>query len=279
MPPSARPQRWLLRKPKGDAPARLFCFPYSGVGASMYNRWPTRIGQAEVCLIQLPGRENRLRDPHYGTYEQLAGPLAEALLPYLDRPFAFFGHCGGALPGFATALHLAEAGLPTPAALFVSSQVSPDDGPFGRFLGMTDAELAEELAQLTRAMGGTPHPDLIDMSLGVLRADVDANKAYHLDTPVVLPSDIHAIGWSQDREIRPDQMGGWARFTAPGRHHPVTLPGEHYAFLQAPEVLTKVIEDGMLRALEQAEPLTAPAAPAAPGATGGGAAGGALAHF
>ncbi|MFD0382099.1 thioesterase II family protein [Streptomyces stramineus] len=61
-----------------------------------------------------PGRENRLREPHYGTYEELAEQLVEALLPHFDRPFAFFGHCGGALPGFATALLLARSGLPTP---------------------------------------------------------------------------------------------------------------------------------------------------------------------
>ncbi|MBB5120352.1 thioesterase [Streptomyces eurocidicus] len=251
MAPTPRPQRWLLRKPKGDAPTRLFCFPYSGVGASMYNRWPKRIGPAEVCLIQLPGRENRLRDPHYVTYEQLAGPLVEALLPYLDRPFAFFGHCGGALPGFATALHLMREGLPTPSALFVSSQVAPHDGPFGRFLGMTDDELAVELGELTRAMGGTPHPGLIDMSLGVLRADVDANRAYHLAEPVRLPSVVHTIGWDADREIRPDQMGGWEKYAEPGRFGSTVLQGEHYAFLGAPDHLIDVLATGMRRAQEE----------------------------
>ncbi|MGP3983803.1 thioesterase II family protein [Streptomyces sp. KR80] len=243
--------RWLLRRPKGDAPTRLFCLPYSGVGASMYHRWPRLIGPAEVCLIQLPGRENRLREPHYGTYEQLAGPLAEALLPYLDRPFGFFGHCGGALPGFAAALHLVREGMPAPDRLFMSSQVAPHDGPFGRFLGMTDAELAVELAELTRAMGGNPHPDLIDMSLGVLRADVAANRGYQLDKPVRLPSAVHAIGWDADREIRPGQMGGWEEYAEPGRFHPTVLPGEHYAFLNAPEALVEVLADGMRQALAE----------------------------
>ncbi|WP_316520094.1 thioesterase II family protein [Kitasatospora brasiliensis] len=244
-----RPQSWLLRKPKGEAPARLFCFPYSGVGASMYSRWPQLIGPAEVCLIQLPGRENRLREPHYGTYEGLAEPLIEALLPYLDRPFGFFGHCGGALPGFATAMRLAQDGLPVPDRLFVSSQVAPHDGPFGRFLGMTDDELAVELAELTKAMGGTPHPAMIELSLGVLRADVDANRAYRLDKPVRLPSAVHAIGWDRDQEIRPEQMTGWSEYADPGRFRPVVLSGEHYAFLSAPQELIDVLGSGMAAAM------------------------------
>lgn len=66
----------------------------------MFNAWPARFGAddgIEVCAVQLPGRENRMREPHYGTYEELAGHLVEALTPYLDRPFAFFGHCAGSL--------------------------------------------------------------------------------------------------------------------------------------------------------------------------------------
>src|SRR5262245_61029676 len=109
-----RPPRWLLRRPSADAAARVFCFPHSGVGASMYHRWPRRIGSIEVCLIQRPARENRIREPHYETYEALASALADYLPPYLDKPFGFFGHCGGALPGVELAHQLHAAGLPAP---------------------------------------------------------------------------------------------------------------------------------------------------------------------
>jgi surfactin synthase thioesterase subunit len=247
---SAKPQRVLLRKPKPDSTARLFCFPYSGVGASMYNRWPAFTGPAEICLVQPPGRENRIKEPHYGTYEQLAEQLADQLLPYFDRPFGFFGHCGGALPGFALALELSRRGLPTPDRLFVSSQVAPHDGPFGRFLGMTNAELAVELTSFAQRLGGKPTPDMIAMGLRVLRKDIDANKAYHLDQPVVLPSAIHAIGWRDDVEIRPEQSTGWARYTDSSRFRQVVLDGEHHSFLDAPQALLDELASGMAAAVE-----------------------------
>jgi surfactin synthase thioesterase subunit len=249
MPASPRPQRWLLRRPKGDAPARLFCFPYAGVGASMYHRWPRRIGEAEVCLVQLPGREDRLRDPHYGTYEELAGPLADALLPYLDRPYGFFGHCTGVLPALVTTVRLMRQDRPTPDRLFVSSQGAPHDGPPSRFLDMTDAELSAELVGLMGSMGATPHPDLIALNLRVLRADVEANRAYRLDTPVRLPATVHAISWAADREIRPEQMAGWREYAEPDRFQATTLPGEHYDFLGGPTTLLDVLADGMEQAL------------------------------
>jgi len=247
---SAKPQRVLLRKPKPDSAARLFCFPYSGVGASMYNRWPAFAGPAEICLVQPPGRENRIKEPHYGTYEQLAEQLADQLLPYFDRPFGFFGHCGGALPGFALTLELRRRGLPTPDRLFISSQVAPHDGPFGRFLEMTNAELAVELTSFVQRLGGRPTPDMIAMGLRVLRRDIDANRAYHLDEPMVLPSAIDVIGWRDDVEIRPEQSTGWARYTEASRFRQVVLAGEHHSFLDAPPALLDELASGMAAAVE-----------------------------
>ncbi|MFI6252346.1 thioesterase II family protein [Streptomyces sp. NPDC051016] len=245
MPPGGRPTKMLLRPPKRDSRARLFCFPYSGLGASMYNKWPDQVGDVEICRVQPPGRENRLREPHYGTYEELAEQVTEALLPHFDRPFAFFGHCGGALPGFATALHLARSGLPTPDTLFISSQVAPHDGPFGRFLQLSNSELVSELAELTRSMGGTPSPDMLQMSLRVLRADIAANQRYHLSEPVPLPCAVRVIGWHEDEEIRPGQMGGWKEYAEAGRHSETILEGGHHAFLDPSHDLLTELTEGL----------------------------------
>nr|WP_225955258.1 thioesterase domain-containing protein [Kibdelosporangium phytohabitans] len=234
-----------MRRPADDCAARVFCFPYSGLGASMFTQWPRRIGDIEICLVQPPGRENRIKHPHYGTYEQLAEEVADGLAPYFDRPFGFFGHCGGALAGFATALLLAQRDGPTPDCVYISSQVAPHDGPYGRFLGMTDDELAVELADLTRAMGGEPQPDILALSLRVLRADITANQRYHLAEPVVLPGELRAIGWSEDREIRPAQMDGWPAYAAPDRFHRTVLAGTHHEFLKAPLALQAELAAGL----------------------------------
>ncbi|MFB8280471.1 thioesterase II family protein [Nocardia colli] len=91
----------------------------------MFTQWPRQIGLAEVCLVQFPGRENRIRDEHFGSYERLAVHLAEELRSLLSTPYAFFGHCSGALPAFETAVRLEELGLPAPEVLVVSGQVAP----------------------------------------------------------------------------------------------------------------------------------------------------------
>src|SRR6266545_2952434 len=133
--PRTAAARWFLREPSPEGAARLFCLPYSGCGATMYRNWPRFLGDIEICRVQPPGRENRTREAAYETYEQLADDLAEVLLPYLDRPFAFFGHCGSALPGYETTVRLLQRGYPMPLRLFVSSQAAPHQGPTGRAHG------------------------------------------------------------------------------------------------------------------------------------------------
>lgn len=249
--PTVRPTRWLLRRPSEDSAARIFCFPYAGVGASMYGGWPTHAGPAEICLLQPPGRENRMREPHYGDYESLADDLVEQLLPYLDRPFAFFGHCSGALPGYETTLRLMQAGLPVPSTLFVSSQVAPQDGPYSRFLTMTDDQLQQELADLVRLLGGVPDPDLIELGVGVLRADVEATRRYLVSEPTVLPCQVTVIGWQEDHDVPEAQLAGWSACAPAGRLRQVVLPGSHYSFLSAPRVLVDELAADMTAAVAE----------------------------
>jgi surfactin synthase thioesterase subunit len=227
--------RWLLRRPSANAGARLFCFPHSGCGASMYHRWPRWIGSVEICLIQPPARENRIREPHYETYEALASALVDFLPPYLDRPFAFFGHCGGALPGVELTYQLHTRGLPVPQRVFVSSQVAPHHGPYGRFLTLGTDDLADELRQLISSMGGHPTPAFVRMGLDLLNKDLEANRRYQPDGLRHLPCGITAIGWTEDREIPMPLMEGWRDLSSACRF--VLLDGAHYAFLRAPPAL------------------------------------------
>jgi surfactin synthase thioesterase subunit len=204
----------------------------------MYRHWPTSIGDVELCPIQLPGRENRMREAAFTTYEALADALAEVVAPYLDRPYALFGHCGSALAAYETSVRLVQRDYPHPAALFVSSEVAPQDGPYGRFLQMTDAELATELRALIVELGGEPHPELLDILLSVLRIDVDANKQYYVRNPFDLPCPVVSIGWRDDDGIPPSLMGGWKEC---GKTTFELLDGDHYAFLGAPEPLLSLI--------------------------------------
>jgi surfactin synthase thioesterase subunit len=244
-----RRAKWFLREPDPGSAGRVFCLPYSGSGASLYRNWPRYVGDIEICPVQLPGRENRLREPAYETYQALASGLISGISRYFDRPFGLFGHCGSALAAYELAVQLCAAPGPRPSAVFVSSQVAPQDGPYGNVLTMDDAELREELRSLVVEMGNDPPTeDLLDVCLRVMRPDVQANARYVMPDPPRLPVPLVAIGWSGDTKVRPEQMLGWP---ACGDVVKCILSGHHFSFIDAPPELLETLAVAMGKATDR----------------------------
>src|SRR5260370_28895087 len=105
---------------------RLFCFPYAGGGTSIFHTWKGMLPpDVTVCPIQLPGREKRLAEPPFTRISLLVRAMAHALRPFLNCPFAFFGHSMGALISFELARQLRRQKAPEPTYLFVSAQKAP----------------------------------------------------------------------------------------------------------------------------------------------------------
>src|ERR1039458_7197841 len=96
---------WIsCRRPGPEARLRLFCFPYAGAGALIFRTWSDGLpADVEVCPVQLPGRGTRLMERPFTQLSLLIEALAQALVPFLDKPFAFFGHSLGALVSFELA--------------------------------------------------------------------------------------------------------------------------------------------------------------------------------
>ncbi|MFD5184522.1 thioesterase II family protein [Streptomyces sp. NPDC058372] len=230
---------WFVRPPSTDRPARIFCFPYSGSGASAFSAWPVSIADAEVCPLQFPGRENRLAESHYGTYEKLAADLVEALRPRLDRPYALFGHCAGALPALEAAALLAELRLPQPDCFVVSGQAAPHDGARDRMLTMTEAELRGELEAVVRSRGIDPRPDIVDVGLAVLLRDLAAAREYRRTEPVVLGCPIVVLHWRDDPEVSLDQLQGWRQYSDSVQFR--VIDGGHHDFMNAPDELQELL--------------------------------------
>ena len=118
---------WFIRlHAQPQAKLRLFCFPYSGAGASLFYPWATILpGNVELLAVQYPGREGRIAEMPINQLTQLLDGLANAIQGYLDKPFAFFGHSLGALVAFELARKLADMNGTHLLHLFASSCYAP----------------------------------------------------------------------------------------------------------------------------------------------------------
>jgi medium-chain acyl-[acyl-carrier-protein] hydrolase len=209
---------------------RLFCFPYSGAGASIFRTWAAPLApHIEVVAVQLPGRETRRKEPLFANLPALIEALTPALLPYLDRPFAFFGHSVGALISFEMARQLRRVGHSPPVQLIVSSRPAPQlPAATPPIHHLPDADF---LAALQR-YSGTPaivleNADVMNVFMPILRADLAMNEThvYQPEAPFEFP--IAAFGGLQDPQVSQAALASWSEQTSADFQIEL-LPGNHF---------------------------------------------------
>jgi medium-chain acyl-[acyl-carrier-protein] hydrolase len=228
---------WIIRT-KSQLRLRLFCFPYAGGGASIFRRWSEKLpAEIEVCPIYLPGRENRLKEPLFTRLPPLVHTLAHALHPFMDIPFAFFGHSMGALIGFELARHLRRIHYPGPTHLFISAHRAPHLPDSSSPLhALPDPALIDVLTRL----GGTPqailqHTELMNVVLPILRADLTLCETYIYTPEPPLDCPIAVFGGEQDSMVSKQELQEWRKQTR-SAFTLYMLPGDHF-FLQSQQNL------------------------------------------
>jgi medium-chain acyl-[acyl-carrier-protein] hydrolase len=221
----------------------LFCFPYAGGGSLAFRTWANDLSPSvAVCPANLPGRERRLSETPFTHTQSLVEAIAEAILPYLDMPFAFFGHSMGAIISFELARHLRRRGGPMPSHIFVSGRRAPqlkvkDSVTYN----LPEAEFAEEL----RRLNGTPravleNAELMQLVIPLLRADFEVCQTYQYTDEPPLNCPISAFGGLQDQEVSSEMVEAWREQTN-GPFRMWMLPGDHFFINSAQPHLLRIL--------------------------------------
>jgi medium-chain acyl-[acyl-carrier-protein] hydrolase len=243
-----------LGLPLTTAKVYIFCFPYAGGGASIYRDWIKQTPAAvQLCPVQLPGREARMSETPFTNLESLLAAVGNAMAPYLDRPFALFGHSMGGLISYLLANYLRQQKLPLPCQLFISGYRAPqipDPDPTWHLL--PDAEFKQRLYTLN----GIPIPkdpaqaavfsDILDYLLPMIRADFTIIETYHYQPQPPLPIPVTVFGGDQDPHVTANELQDWQTTTnSTFQYH--LLPGDHFFINSAQAIMVQT----MARALQR----------------------------
>ncbi len=203
-------------KPSPQASLRLFCFPYAGGSSLVFRTWAESLPKnIEICPVELPGRGIQMKSSPFTRMEALVNAIAPIFLPYLDKPFAFFGHSMGGLVSFELARHLRKEYAKKPIRLFVSASRAPQiPSPKPPIHALPEAEFFQEL----RRLNGTPasvleNTELMQILAPILRADFAVLETYVYTQKPSFEFPITAFGGLEDQEVTLQELGGWREQT------------------------------------------------------------------
>jgi medium-chain acyl-[acyl-carrier-protein] hydrolase len=234
---------------------RLYCFPFAGVGSwHLFRSWAAELPadlQRDVELWSVDARQDEDAGSPATDLHQLVGELLATADPGAE-PYAFFGHSMGALVSFELARALRERGRPGPVHLVVSGHRAPQlPDPHPPVHALPESEI---IAKLRRLEGSPPEvlgdPDLMELFLPRLRADLAACETYTYESGPPLPCSLTALGGAEDPEVGRKDLLAW-REQVNGAFSLHFFPGGHFFPQNAQELVLRVLAQDLRRVLRR----------------------------
>ncbi|MEO3814429.1 alpha/beta fold hydrolase [Sphaerisporangium sp. B11E5] len=221
---SVRPQ-WLRSQPRGGKPPAMIivCFPPAGGGSGSFAKLREVTSEhAECVTVELPGRMSRLADEPIRDLEILADRVAESVVDAIeprDVPYVFLGLCMGAVLAYEVAARVEAAGAAGPRRLVAAGSNAPQEDP----------PVVDDPVEFLRQMGSPDElfdaPELLEMTIGILRSDLDLVRSYRCPGRK-LNAPISVLYGRDDTLVDRDRIAQWEQLAAT-----VTieeLPGGHF---------------------------------------------------
>ncbi|MDR7132686.1 surfactin synthase thioesterase subunit [Algoriphagus sp. 4150] len=197
---------------------KLFCFPYAGGAAIIYENWRQFSNlRIEVKPVELAGHGKRFNDTPYDSLEEAVEDLFQIIIEEIkEHDYAFFGHSMGSTIAYELALKIKELNVRQPKHLFFSGKGAPDvkEKKDKKYHLLDEVQFKKKILKL----GGTPeeffeHPDLLELFIPILRNDFKLAST-SFETRKLSPFECEiSILLGKDEEISAEQVYGWRNHT------------------------------------------------------------------
>lgn len=236
---------WLIwYKRNAAAPVRLFCFHCAGGSGSEFRSWSAHLpSSVELVAVQLPGREGRIKEAFIARMADLTGAVAEAMRPYLDKPYAIFGHSLGSIVGFEVIRELRRRGLPQPFLFIPAGR----QGPQVKAKKAPIASLPEEafVVELRKEYGQhigaiLDSAELREVFIPQIHADFALSEIYRFYDEQPLDCPIVAFAGVSEQDLERDELNAWSAHTSRS-FHSRRFPGDHFFIRESQRLVVEAI--------------------------------------
>jgi len=266
---------WLVtRRPRSQARARLFCFPFAGGGSAAFDSWGDAFDpEIEVVAVEPPGRLSRINEAPVASVEDFARGLLPQLYDKLDQPYAVLGHCLGGLTLYESLRFLKARKRPMPVHIFISGARPPSvlnaPGSFEAALEKRLESFADYrpgrplykqsdavFAEIVRSFGISDSARMLEeaelraLVLPTVRAEfaMASDYAYAPEDPFPIP--ITVFRGVRDVYFRAVDARIWRKFTS-RRFEVFTRDTGHFAIVEDFDFIRGRIEEVLMRECAQ----------------------------
>jgi surfactin synthase thioesterase subunit len=217
--------------------------PPGSTGPELLSGWPAALPDADVSVVQLPGRGARLFETPATSITDLADELADHLVSVVPDRWVLAGHCSGSYLALETA-HRAVAAGRSPLRLVVSGSRPPygladphseESAAAAELLALTDGELKRRLG----LDESTVDDEVVAAVLAAHRAAGAAAAGYrHRHEPV----DIEVEVWrgADDDVVSERDARGWHAYALTAPTHAVFAGHREYFEQPRPAAVDRV---------------------------------------
>jgi surfactin synthase thioesterase subunit len=204
--------------------------------------------EIDVVAAQYPGRQDRRHEAFRSSIGELADDLAEAVLPWCDRPIALFGHSMGATIAFELARRLERRGGAAIRHLFASGRRAPSLPHDDHVHRRDDDGVLRELRRLSGTSSAIlQDEEIMRMALPAIRADYRAAETYVYDGGEPLRTPVTVLTGDADPKTSLEQARAWRRHTD-GDFALEVYPGGHFFLTDHVPAVLALIHDHLVPA-------------------------------
>jgi medium-chain acyl-[acyl-carrier-protein] hydrolase len=229
---------------------KLFCFPYAGGSAVIYNQWKQYLDpEIELIPIELAGRGKRIQESLYTDVPAVIDDVYGIVSKMINGvPFALFGHSMGGMISYQLYQKIREKGERSPVHVFFSGRSAPhvkrtDEKKYHL---LEEVEFKKEVINL----GGTPpeffdHPELLEVFLPLLKNDFRLAEA-NTHNGEIHPLECNiSIFLGKDEDLTTEQCDGWKKHTEKlcSIHY---FEGGHFFLHEKTEQIVRLINNTLL---------------------------------
>ena len=230
---------------------KLFCFPYAGASAMVYNNWRKSLNShIQLVPIELAGRGTRYSEDYYQDFNEMVEDVYHIVKDQIDdqSPYALFGHSMGSWLAFELTYKIMSEQRHPPMHVFFSARRAPhlpNDELDVNGLSM------ESVKETIFKLGGTPkeiyeNDEMMNAFLPIIYADFKVMNTFkYVNREEKLPCAISVMSGKEDKEISISNLLGWKEHSQLGCKI-YRLPGGHFFQNEHVEQVTTIINDVLI---------------------------------